>query len=78
MSVKTNVGEKWAQVTFKRPTKTKDYFISNFGRSKSIDKETEEEKRLKTKYPELYQLAKEFWESPAGLKAIKDSRHDMD
>ena len=48
MSVKNLTGENWAKVTFNRPTKTKDYFVSNFGRSKSIDKETEEEKELRT------------------------------
>ena len=48
MSVKSLSGENWAQVTFKRPTKTKDYFVSNFGRSKSIDKETEDGKELRT------------------------------
>ncbi|MEE9371813.1 MAG: NUMOD4 domain-containing protein [Saprospiraceae bacterium] len=48
MTLKKVPNEEWAKITFKRPTKKKDYFISNFGRSKSIDKESEEEKELKT------------------------------
>lgn len=48
MAVKSLAGEKWALVTFKRPTKSKNYYVSNYGRSKSIDKETEDENVLKT------------------------------
>ena len=48
MSVMSLAGEQWAQVTFKRDTKSKNYFISNLGRAKSIDKATEEEKLMKT------------------------------
>jgi len=48
MTIKNMPSEEWAKVTFKRPTKTKNYYISNLGRSKSIDKETKEEKELKT------------------------------
>ncbi len=48
MSIKNLAGEKWALVTFKRDTKSKNYFISNLGRAKSIDKLTEEEKLMKT------------------------------
>ena len=38
MSVPNLGGEKWAQVTFKKETKSKNYFISNLGRAKSVDK----------------------------------------
>ena len=48
MTFKNLPNEKWAKITFKRPTKKKDYYISNMGRAKSIDKVTEEEKELKT------------------------------
>jgi len=39
--------EKWAQVITKGPTKFCDYFISNYGRIKSVNKETGEENLLK-------------------------------
>jgi len=48
MKIKDLPNEAWAKVTFKRPTKKKEYYISNLGRSKSIDKTSEEEKELKT------------------------------
>lgn len=48
MELKDMPNEKWAKVTFKRPTKKKEYFISNLGRTRSKDKETDEEKVLKT------------------------------
>lgn len=48
MSVENISGEKWAQVTFKKETKSKNYFISNYGRAKSIDKLTEEERVMST------------------------------
>ena len=48
MKIQSHPGEEWEKVTFKRPTKKKEYYISNLGRSKSIDKETQEEKALKT------------------------------
>ena len=48
MSVPNLGGEKWAQVTFKRETKSKNYFISNLGRAKSVDKVSGEEKLMKT------------------------------
>ena len=48
MNVPNLGGEKWAQVTFKRETKSKNYFISNLGRAKSVDKVSGEEKLMKT------------------------------
>lgn len=41
-------GEKWSMVHFKRATKGKNYFVSNYGRTKSIDKIDGEERMLKT------------------------------
>lgn len=48
MNIEKMAGEKWSKVLFKRETKGKNYFISNFGRTKSIDKITGEERLLKT------------------------------
>lgn len=48
MSVVNIAGEKWAKITFKRETKAKNYYISNYGRAKSIDKASEEERLMKT------------------------------
>ena len=48
MAVTNLSGEKWSQVTFKRETKGKNYYISNFGRAKSIDKATDEERLMST------------------------------
>jgi len=48
MSIPNLGGEKWALVTFKRETKSKNYFISNLGRAKSVDKVSGEEKLMKT------------------------------
>ncbi len=31
-------GEEWARMSFTKDTRTKDYFISNQGRLKSVDK----------------------------------------
>jgi len=46
--IKNNPGERWAEVSFSRETKSKNYCISNNGRIKSIDKVTSEEKLIKT------------------------------
>ncbi len=48
MKIDALAGEKWEKVTFKRETKAKNYYISNFGRAKSIDKTTKEERLMKT------------------------------
>ncbi len=48
MSIDNIVGEKWAQVTFKRETKEKNYYVSNYGRAKSIHKTTGEERLINT------------------------------
>ena len=48
MTIVNFSGELWSPVLFKRATKGKDYFISNYGRSKSRDKVTGEERLLKT------------------------------
>jgi len=39
--------ERWAKVTTRVPTKQKDYYFSDYGRVKSIDKVTEKEQFLK-------------------------------
>lgn len=41
-------GEKWALVLFVKKTKLKNYYISNFGRIKSISKSTGKEMLIKT------------------------------
>ncbi len=41
-------GEKWKRMTFKLPTKNHYYEISNFGRLRSIEKETNKPRLLKT------------------------------
>ena len=48
MKLPSQTGELWAKVTFKRETKGKNYYISNFGRTKSIDKESAVEKLMRT------------------------------
>ncbi len=48
MTIVNFAGERWVKVHFKRQTKGKDYFISDYGRSKSRDKVTGEERLLKT------------------------------
>lgn len=48
MSVENIAGEKWALVTFKKETKAKHYYISNYGRAKSIDKVSGEERIMST------------------------------
>ncbi len=46
--VKNLLNEKWAEAKFPRKTKSKDYFISNKGRVKSVDRTTKEERLIKT------------------------------
>jgi len=41
-------GEKWALVVFEKKTKLKNYYISNFGRIKSVSKNTGKEMLIKT------------------------------
>ena len=48
MKLPSLTGESWAKITFKRETKGKNYYISNFGRAKSIDKGSSEEKLMST------------------------------
>lgn len=48
MGVINKAAEKWALVTFKKETKSKDYYISNYGRAKSIDKVSGEEHLMST------------------------------
>lgn len=50
MKIKSIPWEKWAKVPTPFPTKTKDYFISTFGRVKSVDKLTGEESLRKIAY----------------------------
>lgn len=45
--VKSFWNERWAKVETKVPTKQKDYYFSDYGRVKSIDKDTENEQLLK-------------------------------
>lgn len=46
-TVKSFWNERWAKVQTKVPTKQKEYFFSDYGRVKSIDKITKTEKLLK-------------------------------
>jgi len=45
--VQTAVNEQWLKVNFDQPTKNCEYYISNFGRIKSVDKFTDFERLLK-------------------------------
>jgi len=45
--VKSHWNERWVKVGTKAPTKKCDYFYSDYGRLKSVDKITEQEKLLK-------------------------------
>ncbi len=45
--VKSHWNERWKKVETKAPTKKCDYFYSDYGRLKSVDKITEQEKLLK-------------------------------
>lgn len=57
------VGEIWHKISFKGTTKGKEYYISNYGRTKSVDKDTRDESlmkatMLKTGFPKItYRLA---------------------
>ncbi len=46
--IKEHPGEEWALVEFDKKTKLKNYFISNFGRIKSVSKSTGKEMLIKT------------------------------
>ena len=39
--VKSYWDERWIRIEAKAPTKTKDYYFSDYGRLKSLDKSTE-------------------------------------
>lgn len=41
--------EKWALVVFNKPTRSTDYYVSNLGRIKSINKQTKDERILKSR-----------------------------
>lgn len=61
-------GEVWHKIAFKGTTKGKDYFISNYGRTKSVDKFSKEENlmkatMLKTGFPKITYRLKEGCES---------------
>ena len=45
--IKNHFNEEWLPVKTKAPTKGFDYFFSNYGRLKSVNKETEAERLLK-------------------------------
>ena len=45
--VKTFWNEKWVKVETPKPTKTSDYYISNYGKIKSVSKKDLEERLLK-------------------------------
>ncbi len=45
--VKSHWNERWRKVNTKYPTKTCDYYISDYGRAKSVDKITGKENLLK-------------------------------
>lgn len=45
--VKSFWNERWVKIQCKAPTKQKDYYFSDYGRIKSIDKSTENETLLK-------------------------------
>lgn len=46
-TIKSFWNERWAKVNTRVPTKQKDYYFSDYGRVKSIDKVTEKEQLLK-------------------------------
>lgn len=46
-TIKSFWNERWAKVRTRVPTKQKDYYFSDYGRVKSIDKVTEKEQFLK-------------------------------
>lgn len=46
-TIKSFWNERWAKVTTRVPTKQKDYYFSDYGRVKSIDKTTKREQLLK-------------------------------
>lgn len=45
--IRTHLNERWVKVETKAPTNSSNYFISNHGRVKSVNKLTEEERLLK-------------------------------
>jgi len=46
--IQNSPGEKWALVVFEKKTKLKNYFISNYGRIKSVSKSSGKERLIKT------------------------------
>lgn len=44
--IKSHWDEQWVKLDTKYPTVSKDYYFSNYGRLKSVDKETEAERLL--------------------------------
>lgn len=47
IKIKSHWNERWRKVITKFPTKTCDYYVSDYGRAKSVDKSTERENLLK-------------------------------
>ncbi len=69
------VGEIWHKITFKGTTKGKDYYISNYGRTKSVDKFSKEESlmkatMLKTGFPKITYRLEEGCESVYPHKTV--------
>lgn len=70
-------GEMWQKIEFKGTTKGKEYFISNLGRTKSVDKFTGHENimkatMLKTGFPKITYRLNEGCESVYPHKAVAE------
>lgn len=71
------VGELWQQINFKGTTKGKKYYISNFGRTKSVDKFSGKETvmkatMLKTGFPKITYRLQEGCESVYPHKMVAE------
>ena len=70
-------GEVWQEISFKGTTKGKTYFVSNLGRTKSVDKNSGEEKlmkatMLKTGFPKITYRLNEGCESVYPHKIVAE------
>lgn len=75
LKISNAAGEIWHKIIFKGTTKGKEYYISNYGRTKSVDKSTKQENlmkatMLKTGFPKITYRLQEGCESVYPHKTV--------